>query len=82
MISIERMRAVAEDNMRHTADRPFNYASNRYSVSPPSGGLPATRLDVYFSRINQSAWIYDPLYRAYLRQVDNADPASSGRAAR
>ncbi len=78
MISIERMRAVAEDNMRHTADQPFMYASNAYSVEPASGGLRATRLDVYFSRINQSAWIYDPLYRAYLRQVDTADLAAVG----
>ena len=78
MISVERMRAVAEDNMRHTADRPFSYASNQYSVIPPTGGLTAKRLDVYFNRINQSAWIYDPLYRAYLRQVDTADPAAVG----
>jgi hypothetical protein len=78
MIALERMRAVAEDNMRHTADRPFNYASNRYSAAPPTGGLAAGRLDVYFSRINQSAWIYDPLYEAYLRLVDNADVNTAG----
>ncbi len=78
MISIERMRAVAEDNMRHSADQPFKYASNQYSVEPASGGLPATRLAVYFSRINQSAWVYDPLYEAYLRLVDTADPAAVG----
>jgi hypothetical protein len=77
-ISIERMQAVAEDNMRHTADRPFSYASNRYSETPPSGGLIAERLNVYFNRINQSAWVYDPLYRAYLRLVDNADAAAPG----
>jgi hypothetical protein len=77
-ISIERMRAVAEDNMRHTADRAFNYASNLYSESAPPGGVTAQRLDVYFNRINQSAWIYDPLYRAYLRQVDNADASAPG----
>lgn len=78
MISIERMRAVAEDNMRHSAERPFNYASNAYSVVAPAGGLAADRLDVYFNRINQSAWVYDPLYCAYLRLVDNADPAAPG----
>jgi hypothetical protein len=78
MLSIERMRAVAEDNMRHAADRPFSYASNRYSDVPPPGGVAANRLDVYFNRINQSAWTYDPLYRAYLRLVDNADAAAPG----
>jgi hypothetical protein len=78
LIPVERMRAVAEDNMRHTADRPFNYASNLYSETALAGGLVATRLDVYFSRINQSAWIYDPLYLAYLRQVDDADASAPG----
>ena len=78
MITIDRMRAVAEDNMRRTADRPFSYASNVYTERPPTGGLPAGRMDVYFNRINQSAWIYDPLYQAYLRQVDDGDVSRIG----
>ena len=78
MISTERMRAVAEDNMRHTAGRPFDYSSNAYSEVPPPGGTPASQLDVFFGNINQSGWIYDPLYQAYLRQVDDADMNARG----
>jgi len=77
-ISIGRMRAVAEDNMRHTASRPFNYSSNVYSEVPPPGGLPASQLNVFFGNINQSGWIYDPLYQAYLRFVDDADINARG----
>jgi hypothetical protein len=78
MISIERMRAVAEDNMRHTVDRAFNYASNLYSAAPLPGGSIGKRLDVYYHRVNQSAWVYDPLYEGYLRMVDDPDGAPEG----
>jgi hypothetical protein len=78
MISLERMRRVAEDNMRHTASRPFDYSSNLFSEVPPPGGLPAGRLDVIFGNINQSGWVYDPLYESYLRYVDTADPSARG----
>jgi hypothetical protein len=78
MLTIERMRAVAEDNMRHTADRPFNYSSNLYSDVAPAGGAPGRQIDVYFGSLNQSAWTYDPLYDAYLRSVDSADPQARG----
>jgi len=78
MLTIERMRAVAEDNMRHTADRPFDYSSNRYSEVLPAGGTPGRQVNVYFGSLNQSAWTYDPLYDAYLRSVDSADPRARG----
>jgi hypothetical protein len=78
MISVERMRAVAEDMMRRTASRPFDYSSNVYADDPPPGGSDGTRLDVIFGNINQSAWIYDPLYQAYLRHVDDADISALG----
>jgi hypothetical protein len=78
MISLDRLRRVAEDNMRHTTSRAFDYSSNLYSDMPPPGGFPASRLDVNFGNINQSAWIYDPLYESYLRYVDTADPSAKG----
>jgi hypothetical protein len=78
MISLERMRRVAEDNMRHTASRAFDYSSNLYSEVPSPGGFPGSRLDVFFGNINQSAWVYDPLYKSYLRYVDTADPSAKG----
>ena len=33
---------------------------------------------MYFGNINQSAWVYDPLYESYLRYVDTADPRAKG----
>lgn len=78
MLSIARMQAVAEDNMRHTASHPFNYTSNVYSDLVPSGAAPASDLEVFFGNLNQSGWKYDPLYRSYLRYVDTADPKARG----
>ncbi len=78
MLSIQRMQAVAQDNMRHTTSHPFDYASNAYSELPPAGGSPASQLKVFFGNLDQSGWTYDPLYQAYLRFVDNADPKARG----
>ncbi len=78
MLSLERLRAIAEDNMRKTASRPFNYASNVYADSPPAGGMAGQQLKVYYAYLNQSGWVYDPLHQAYLRYVDSADKNSAG----
>ncbi len=78
MLEIERLKAIAEDNMRHTASRPFNYTSNVYSDKVPTGGLPASQINIFFANLNQSGWSYDPLYQAYLRYVDSADKNNPG----
>ena len=78
MLEIDRMKAIAEDNMRHTTSRPFNYTSNVFSDEIPSGGLPASQINVFFANLDQSGWTYDPLYQAYLRFVDTADKNSPG----
>lgn len=78
MLEIDRMKAIADENMRNSTDRPFNYASNVFSDQVPSGGVPASQLNVFFASLNQSGWTYDPLYQAWLRSVDNADPNSPG----
>jgi hypothetical protein len=44
-----------------------------FDSAPPTGGLPATRLDLYYSYYNQLAWDYDSAARAYRRSQDNAD---------
>jgi Protein of unknown function (DUF3048) C-terminal domain len=49
-----------------------------YSDEPPAGGSPASRLDEYIAWLNQSAWIYDPLYQSWWRYVDTADPDAAG----
>ncbi len=78
MLPIARMQSVAEDNMRHTATHPFDYASNLFSLAPPPGGSPALQLKVFFGNLDQSGWSYDPLYQAYLRYVDTGDPTLRG----
>jgi len=78
MMSLERMQAVAKDNMRHTRGG-FNYASNLFTEEAPEGGVPAKQINVYVALLNQSGWTYDPLYGAWLRFVDNADNATAGQ---
>ena len=62
-----------------STDQPIDYSSNVYSNEPPAGGAEASRLDEYIAWLNQSAWIYDPLYQSWWRYVDNADPAAAGQ---
>jgi hypothetical protein len=78
MLEIDRMRAIAEENMAHTTNRPFNYTSNVFSDKIPTGGVPASQINIFFAYLNQSGWSYDPLYQAYLRFVDNADKNNPG----
>lgn len=78
MLEIAQMKAIAEDNQRKTAGRPFNYTSNVYADAVPAGGSPAPQINVWFASLNQSGWIYDPLYQAYLRFTDNADKNAPG----
>jgi hypothetical protein len=78
MMSLERMRSVAEDNMRRTRGG-FNYSSNLFTETPPKGGVPAKQIDVYVALLNQSGWTYDPLYGSWLRFVDDADNATAGQ---
>jgi len=78
MLEIRRMKAIAAENRHNTAGRPFDYTSNRFSDAVPAGGSPASRINEFFASLNQSAWSYDPLYGAYLRQVDTADKNAPG----
>lgn len=78
MLELQRYHAIAEENQRNTASRPFNYTSNVFSDAVPAGGKPAAQLDVYYALLNQSGWKYDPLYQAYLRYVDTSDKKSAG----
>jgi hypothetical protein len=72
MLDIEEMKGIARQNKQKTSDVDFNYASNIYSEEPPEGGLPASKVNVYISYLNQSGWVYDPLYRGWLRYVDTS----------
>jgi hypothetical protein len=78
MLSLDRFKAIAEDNKKHT-DGGFNYASNLFTDTPPAGGAPASQIKVYVALLNQSGWTYDPLYDSWLRFVDNADLSTAGQ---
>ncbi|MBL8063410.1 MAG: DUF3048 C-terminal domain-containing protein [Anaerolineales bacterium] len=70
MVTIEKMKALAEENRDSRSDD-FTYASNVFSETPPAGGLVANKIDVYVAYLNQSAWVYDPLSGSYWRYVDD-----------
>jgi hypothetical protein len=78
MLALDRFKAIALQNQKFTAPKQFNYASNVYSDAPPSGGVPAAQLNVFYASLNQSGWTYDPLYQAWLRSVDTADRQARG----
>ena len=69
-LDIERMERISAENAEGFHSD-FNYASNLFSETPPSDGVPAVELDIYTSLLNQSKWVYDPLHQGYLRYVDD-----------
>ena len=74
MLSIDEMTQL----IRSRAHGEINYASNIHSSEPPEGGVTASRLDVFIAWLNQSAWVYDPLYESWWRYVDTSDPGAAG----
>ncbi len=77
MMDISEMKDVAENNQSQKGSN-FDYASNIFAEEPPSGGVPATKLNVYIAYQNQSGWMYDPLYQSYLRNVDTSEIDKAG----
>lgn len=80
MLDIDEMIQHTKGN--RSSDQPIDYSSNVYSSEPPAGGVEASRLHVYTAWLNQSAWVYDPLYQSWWRYVDNADPQTAGEVHR
>ncbi|MGE5073018.1 MAG: SdrD B-like domain-containing protein, partial [Anaerolineae bacterium] len=78
MLGLDRMKAIAEENMRNSASRPFDYTSNLFADQPPAGGSPAHEIHEFWATLSQSAWSYDPLYSAYLRYVDTSEKDKAG----
>jgi len=76
MLDINEMIQYTKDNQK-SKDK-IDYSSNVYSGEPPAGGADAIRLDEYIAWLNQSAWVYDPLYQSWWRYVDAADPNAPG----
>jgi len=78
MMPLDRLEAIALDNMKHTRGD-FNYTGNVFSEIPPQGGSLASQINVYVALLNQSGWTYDPLYGSWLRFVDTADKDTAGQ---
>jgi len=76
MLDIDEMIQYTKGN--RTTDQPIDYSSNVYSEEAPTGGADATRLDEYIAWLNQSAWVYDPLYQSWWRFVDTSEPDAAG----
>ena len=76
MLDINEMVQYTKDNQ--TTNQKIDYTSNVYAEKPPVGGVDASRLDEYIAWLNQSAWVYDPLYQSWWRYVDDADPQTAG----
>jgi hypothetical protein len=76
MLGIPEMIQHAIDSKK--PDQQIDYTSNVYSTEAPEGGVPASSLHVYIAWLNQSAWVYEPLYESWWRYVDNADEATAG----
>ncbi len=76
MLNINDM--IQETRDHQQPNQKFDYTSNVYAGEPPAGGADASRLDEYIAWLNQSAWIYDPLYQSWWRYVDTADPQTAG----
>ena len=71
MLDTSRLQKIAEQNQRDNLS--FNYSGSLFTVNPPSQGIPAKQIDVYYSLLNQSQWLFDPLTAAYLKFEDFAD---------
>lgn len=76
MLDIKDMIQYTVDNKQ--TKRKVNYASNLYAEAAPAGGAEASRLHVYTAWLNQSAWVYDPIYQSWWRYVDDANPDTAG----
>lgn len=76
MLGIDEMIEYTKGN--RSTDLPIDYTGNTYSSEPPPDGAEASRLHVYIAWLNQSAWVYDPLYQSWWRYVDRADPQTAG----
>jgi hypothetical protein len=76
MLSIPEMIQHVKNSQK--PDQEIDYTSNVYSAESPEGGVDASRLHVYIAWLNQSAWVYEPLYESWWRYVDYADEASAG----
>ena len=77
MLPLERMARISEQNKKFRSTF-FNYASNLFSDTPPTGGVPATELREYWALLNQSKFTYDAASGSWWRYIDESRPDSAG----
>lgn len=70
MLEISRMLEISDKNTNIKGSN-FNYANNLFSEEVPADGKPVMEVELFFSQLNQSKWVYDPSYQGWLRYVDN-----------
>lgn len=78
-LSVNQLRALAEAN--RNPQSPPNYSGNAFDPQPPSGGQPATQINVFYAYLNQARWIYDPVAQAYWRYQDFGTESQVGKFA-
>jgi hypothetical protein len=77
MLPLERMARISEQNKKSRSNK-FNYASNLFSDTPPTGGVPATELREYWALLNQSKFTYDAASGSWWRYIDESSKESAG----
>jgi hypothetical protein len=70
-LDVTRMEQIARDNVTEGAT--FNYTGNLFADQPPAGGRPVSEIDVFYSFLNQSRWVYDAASGSWFRYHDNAE---------
>lgn len=80
MLSLDRMERIQEQVMKKASRKPlpFNYASNLFSEKPPAGGKPVSELHEFWSRLNQSRWVYDAASGSWWRYTDESRDETAG----
>ena len=75
-LTVDQLVDIARANQN--PNRLPNYSGNVFSSQAPSGGQPASKLEVFYAYLNQSYWQYDENAGAYIRYEDFADPDRVG----
>jgi len=67
-MSIDKIKELAAGNKN--PNKELNYSGNVFDPNPPAGGVDGRLLNVFYSQLNQSQWVYDPAGGAYMRFED------------
>ncbi len=71
LIDVTKLETIASANSKDVSQ--LNLTGNAYSAQPVSQGKPATKVNIFYSFLNQVQWTFDQASSTYLRAQDNAD---------